>query len=213
MITLKLSMFYLSAGPPKTILNGISDVSDNGDSDVIPSQREPEPVLCPSFNIKSFCHIYGDAPLSNFYFGDGYSSPREDRAGEALRGEPLRRVTPPFEPAPGLSAHRCHSRRAQMCAYRNTDVPMLGLERAKMKRATQSHWLTQAYVSENALITPSGCFQASVQQRWDHRSPLASLLCRLFSVAIPRFTGKRTEESSTFRIYLTRFCVPTLWWG
>lgn len=31
------------------------------------TEREPEPVRCPSFNIKLFSHIYSDATLSNFY--------------------------------------------------------------------------------------------------------------------------------------------------
>lgn len=53
-------------------------------------------------------------------------------------------------PRPGPSAqHSQHQaiqqQEAQMCIYQNTDVPMFGLELPKMKRATQSYWLTQAY--------------------------------------------------------------------
>lgn len=54
-----------------------------------------------------------------------------------------------------------------------------------MKRATQSHWLRQAYMSKTALVIPSGCFWASVQQRWHHCSTLR--LCRPFFIASQSF--------------------------
>lgn len=56
-----------------------------------------------------------------------------------------------------------------------------------MKRATQSHWLRPAYMSKTALIIPSGCFWASVQQRWHHCSTLRFLLCRPFFITSQSF--------------------------
>lgn len=153
--------------------------------------REPELVRCPLLNIKPFFHICSDAPLSNFYLAmTSFFSQRSTLEVKAASAGLLCRFiccqdhfqVPQHSTASIRSfSSRRRVKQAQMCICQNTDVPMFGLEQPKIKRATQSYWLTQAYMSENALVTPSGCFRASVQPRWHRRSTLIVAVCLAFS--------------------------------